>query len=190
MKRIISIFALIAAFIPASPNTHTLFSNGDSDYVIVVAGNASESEAFVSDVVRNANLAAHRKHQVALYCTSRVRSFETIEVENLHNTNLHTSISYYVDYDSPKVQRFLLQYRALFNTEPGPFAFQGYDTAAFFCRLASKYGKHWIDKLEGAYEKGLQSDLRFNQSGEGYVNTAVRRVLYGPDFKVSMLSGK
>lgn len=151
---------------------------------------ASESEAFVSDVVRNANLVAHRKFNIALYCTSKVRSFETIEVENLHNTNLHTSISYYVDYDSPKVQRFLLQYRALFNTEPGPFAFQGYDTASFFCRLASKYGKHWIDKLEGAYEKGLQSDLRFNQSGEGYVNTAVRRVLYGPDFKVSMLSGK
>lgn len=151
---------------------------------------ASESEAFVSDVVRNANLVAHRKFDIALYCTSKVRSFETIEVENLHNTNLHTSISYYVDYDSPKVQRFLLQYRALFNTEPGPFAFQGYDTAAFFCHLASKYGKHWTDKLEGVYEKGLQSDLRFNQSGEGYANTAVRRVLYGPDFRVSMLSGK
>lgn len=152
---------------------------------------ASESEAFVSDVIRNANLVSHRKFNVAVYCTSKVRSFETIEVENLHNTNLHTSISYYVDYDSPKVQRFLMQYRALFNTEPGPFAYQGYDTASLFCRMASKYGRHWMNKLEGSFEKGLQSDFKFMQSeGEGYVNTAVRRVLYGPDFSVTMLSGK
>lgn len=152
---------------------------------------ASESEAFVSDVVRNANLVAHRKHQVALYCTSKVRSFETIEVENLHNTNLHTSISYYVDYDSPKVQKFVMAYRALFNTEPGPFAFQGYDTASYFCRMSSKYGRHWTDKLDNGREHGLQSDFSFKHipSG-GYVNTAVRRVLYGPDFRIMSVSGK
>ncbi|MDO5443043.1 MAG: LysM peptidoglycan-binding domain-containing protein [Bacteroidia bacterium] len=165
--------------------------NGASPEHTVRVVVASESEAFVSDVVRNANLVAHRKFNVALYCTSKIRSFETIEVENLHNTNLHTSISYYVDYDSPDVQRFLMQYRALFNTEPGPFAFQGYDTASYFCRLASKYGSHWMNKVEDTYGKGLQSDFSFKQSsGEGYVNTAVRRVLYGPDFRVTMLSGK
>lgn len=151
---------------------------------------ASESEAFVSDVVRNANLAAHRKHQVALYCTSRVRSFETIEVENLHNTNLHTSISYYVDYDAPEVQRFVKAYRALFNTEPGPFAFQGYDTAHYFCRMSSKY-RRWTEKLDDIRGEGLQSDFKFQRTADGgYVNTAVRRVLYAPDFRVLSVSGK
>ena len=151
---------------------------------------ASESEAFVNDVVRNANLAAHRKHQVALYCTSRVRSFETIEVENLHNTNLHTSISYYVDYDAPEVQRFVKAYRALFNTEPGPFAFQGYDTAHYFCGMCSKYWR-WTEKLDNFRGKGLQSDFKFQRTAEGgYVNTAVRRVLYAPDFRILSVSGK
>lgn len=151
---------------------------------------ASESEAFVNDVVRNANLAAHRKHQVALYCTSRVRSFETIEVENLHNTNLHTSISYYVDYDAPEVQKFVKAYRALFNTEPGPFAFQGYDTAHFFFGMCSKYGR-WTEKLDDIRGTGLQSDFKFKRTADGgYVNTAVRRILYAPDFRVLSVSGK
>ncbi len=152
---------------------------------------ASESEAFVNDVVRNANLVAHRKLNIALYCTSRVRSFETIEVENLHNTNLHTSISYYIDYDSPKVQKFLMAYRALFNTEPGPFAFQGYDTATYFFRMSSENGSHWTDKLDSNPGKGLQSDFKFRRADEGgHVNTAVRRVLYEPEFKVRSVSGK
>lgn len=151
---------------------------------------ASESEAFVNDVVRNANLAAHRKHPVALYCTSRVRSFETIEVENLHNTNLHTSISYYVDYDAPEVQKFVKAYRALFNTEPGPFAFQGYDTAHFFFGMCSKYGR-WTEKLDDIRGTGLQSDFKFKRTADGgYVNTAVRRILYAPDFRVLSVSGK
>lgn len=152
---------------------------------------ASESEAFVNDVVRNANLVAHRKYNIALYCTSKVRSFETIEVENLHNTNLHTSISYYIDYDSPKVQKFLMAYRALFNTEPGPFAFQGYDTASYFCRMSSEYGRNWTDKLGNHPGTGLQSDFKFKDGDDGgHVNTAVRRVLYEPEFKIRSVSGK
>lgn len=148
---------------------------------------ASESEAFVSDVVRNANLLAHRKLDIALYCTSKVRSFETIEVESLHNTNLHTSISYFIDYDSADVKKFVKAYRALFNTEPGPFAFQGYDTARYFISMTSKYGKHWTDNLVWNEGNGLQSDFKFERAaGGGHVNTAVRRVLYGPDFTISL----
>ena len=163
-------------------------SSPDHTTRIVVA---SESEAFVSDVVRNANLVAHRKFNIALYCTSKVRSFDTIEVENLHNTNLHTSISYYVDYDSPEVRKFILAYRALFNAEPGPFAFQGYDTAHYFCMMSSMYGKHWPAKLVENPGKGLQSDFKFIRTdGGGYLNTAVRRVLYMPDFRIANFSGK
>ena len=150
---------------------------------------ASESEAFVSDVVRNANLLSHRKFNVALYAPSKIRSFETIEVENLHNTNLHVSISYYVDYDSPKVQKFLMQYRALFNAEPGPFAFQGYDTAYNFCKLSSQYGRKWTDKLDMFKGKGLQSNFKFSRTEDGgHANTAVRRIVYGPDFNITLIN--
>lgn len=151
---------------------------------------ASESEAFVNDVVRNANRLAlrnNRKDNVVLYSLSKIRSFDTIEVEYLHNANLHVSISYFVDYDSPAVQRFLMKYRALFNAEPGPFAFQGYDTAYNFIKMCSKYGRRWPDKLDEESMRGLQSNFSFDRRG-GHINKAVRRIVYGQDYSIRLVN--
>ena len=151
---------------------------------------ASESEAFVNDIVRNANRLAlrnNRRDNVVLYSISKIRSFDTIEVEYLHNANLHVSISYFVDYDSPAVQRFLMRYRALFNAEPGPFAFQGYDTAYNFIKMCSKYGRRWPDKLDEEDMRGLQSNFSFDRRG-GHVNKAVRRIVYGQDYSIRLVN--
>jgi LysM repeat protein/ABC-type branched-subunit amino acid transport system substrate-binding protein len=162
-------------------------SQGGATLLVV----ASESEAFVSDVVRNANLLAlrnNRKSEIVLYGLSKIRSFDTIEIESLHNTNLHVAISYFVDYDSPAVQKFLMSYRALFNAEPGPFAFQGYDTAYNFMKMSSRYGRRWADKLDDEdLMRGLQSNFRFDHR-DAHVNKAVRRVVYGPDFSIRLVN--
>ena len=171
-------------------NIASTIENGASERGATRLVAASESEAFVSDVVRNANLLAmrsNRKSDIILYGLSKIRSFDTIELEYLHNTNLHVAISYYVDYDSPAVQKFLMSYRALFNTEPGPFAFQGYDTAYNFIRMCSRYGRRWPDRLSGQYIRGLQSNFSFERR-EGHVNQAVRRVVYGPDFSIRLVN--
>lgn len=152
---------------------------------------ASESEAFVSDVVRHANLLAlrnNRRSSIVVYGLSKVRSFDTIEIESLHNTNLHVAISYFVDYDSPAVQKFLMAYRALFNAEPGPFAFQGYDTAYTFIKMCSRYGRRWADKLDDQnVMRGLQSNFFFDHR-DAHVNKAVRRVVYSPDFSIKLVN--
>ena len=150
---------------------------------------ASESEAFVNDAIRNVNLLAYKGLPLSIYCLSRIRNFETIEVENFHSCKLHISMPYFVNYDSPEVQRFLMQYRALFNTEPGQFAFQGYDIARYFIKKCSEGGRHWLDQLEGNTEKGLQTNFSSTaQDNGGYINTAVRRILYGSDFSIRMVN--
>lgn len=150
---------------------------------------ASDSEAFVNDVVRNLNLMVFRKYDVALYGPSRMRNFETIEVEHFHNTKLHLSTSYYVDYESSKLKSFLLSYRALFGAEPTPFAYQGYDTAYFFISQCAREGQFWAERLSSDRSHGLQSDFRMVKMESGsYVNTAVRRVLYGPEYEMKLLA--
>ena len=149
---------------------------------------ASESEAFVNDVVRNLNLMIHKKYDVVLYAPSRIRSFETIEVENFHNTSLHISTGYYIDYENPMVKDFLLHYRALFNTEPTQFAFQGYDLARYFITLCSKYGNRWMDKLDKHSMSLLQSSFNFQKTEDGgYQNNGVRRMIYDDDWKVNRI---
>lgn len=149
----------------------------------------SESEAFVNDVVRNLNLLIHSEYEVILYGPSKIRSFDTIEVDNLHNTRLHTSLAYYVDYENEKVKDFIRKYRALYNTEPTPYAFQGYDIAAYFIKLYSEHGASWEKYLESENCKMLQADFDFMKAGEngGFVNSGVRRIVYGPDYSISLV---
>ena len=112
--------------------------------------------------------------------------FETIEVENLHNTNLHVSLGYLIDYESPQVKNFLLKYRALYNMEPTQYAFQGYDVASYFISMCSKYGNRWVKKLDDSERQMLQSTFRMVPVEDGgYVNHGVRRVVYGPEWSVT-----
>ena len=146
---------------------------------------ASESEAFVNDVVRNLNLMIYNKYDVVLYGPSKIRSFETIEVENFHNTNLHVCLSYYIDYEEQPVKDFLLKYRALFNTEPSQYAFQGYDLATYFIGLCAGYGDGWKQMLDKDSKSMLQNTFRYRKTDSGgYVNNGVRRIVYGKDWSV------
>ena len=152
---------------------------------------ASESEAFVNDVVRNINLMIYNKYNAVIYAPSRIRSFETIEVENLHNANLHITSAYYVDYSDPEVMSFIKEYRALYNAEPSPFAFQGYDITRYFIDICAKYGENWHDFLQDEKGKMLQSDFNFKREKVGivdigYINTAAKRIVYGPDYSITL----
>lgn len=146
---------------------------------------ASESEAFVNDAVRNLNLTIHNKFDVVLYAPAKIRTFETIEIENFHNTNLHASLTYYIDYNDAEVKQFVKKYRALFNTEPTQFAFQGYDVAKYFIGLCAKYGDGWMQHVEDA--EMLQSTFDIKPSGNGYINEGIRRIVYGQEYSVMVV---
>ncbi len=149
----------------------------------------SENEAFVNDVVRNLNLIIYNKINVVLYSASKIRSFNTIDVENLHSVNLHVCCSYFIDYNDPRVKRFLMSYRALFGTEPSQFAFQGYDVASYFIKTCHDLGHRWPSQLSSASTtKMLQSDFKIEKSGNGFVNTGIRRIIYGSDYSVKEFS--
>lgn len=152
-----------------------LMSTAGTNRIIV----ASESEAFVNDVIRNLNLLIYNNIDITIYAPSKIRGFETIEVENLHKTTMHVSLAYYIDYENQDVKDFLLKYRALYNTEPNQFAFQGYDIARYFIELCSKYGDSWKEHIENYDMNTLQSSYKIRkQVIGGYLNNGVRRIVY------------
>lgn len=163
----------------------SLMSESASNRFIV----ASDSEAFVNDVVRNLNLLIHNKFDVTLYAPAKIRSFETIEVENLHNTHLHVCHSYSIDYDDVKVREFLLEYRAIFNAEPSQYAFQGYDIARWSIEMHNRYGSRWSENLDRHDKDMLQSYFKFRRKEDGgWENEGVRRIKYEGLWKVSQQS--
>lgn len=155
---------------------------------------ASENEAFVNDAVRNLNtLRTINKYDIHAYGTARLRGFETIEPEHFHNINMHLSMAYYVDYGDPETMEFLREYRALFNAEPTPFAFQGYDIFTFFTAAAAIQKQNVTTMLEDIpTARLLQSDMKFRRETDGYgriggyENTAARRIVYGDNYSITV----
>lgn len=146
------------------------------------------STVFLIEALRNLYMASSKNHEIVLYSTSRIRTYDQIEVEQLHKVNLHASVTYFVDYNDKKVSDFLLQYRALYNTEPSRSAYSGYDLMSYFSTLAHKYGKRWPRALNRVDYTGLQSDFNLVKTPSGsYINNAVRRVVYNPDFSVTLV---
>ena len=144
---------------------------------------ASESEAFIGDVIRNLGIMMGKGYEIVMYAPSKVRTFDTIDGSAYHQASLHISTSYFVDYDSPAVDSFVKAYRALFQTEPSQFAFQGYDTARYFVSTCARYGHAWTSMLGLNQVSLLHTDFRFSNDGnDNHQNTAVRRIVYQKDY--------
>ena len=148
---------------------------------------ASESEAFVGDVVRNLGIMLGKGYNTVMYAPSRVRTFDTIEGSAYHDASLHICASYHADYASQPVRQFVEAYRALFRTEPSQFAFQGYDTARFFVIRCARYGRDWARRLDAERSRGLHTDFLFDTDERGnHHNVAVRRVVFRKDYTTSL----
>ncbi|MFA6334364.1 MAG: LysM peptidoglycan-binding domain-containing protein [Bacteroidales bacterium] len=150
---------------------------------------ASNSEAFVSDVLRNLNLLSSRSnYKITLYGTPRWRNFESVDFNYYHSMNLHLSLQYYIDYTEEIVKRFLARYRALYGSEPTPYSFQAYDVAYYFLGALYHFGPDFSERIERYSRELLQTDLRFVKKGEnnGFINNTTRQVIYNPDYSIDI----
>ena len=147
---------------------------------------ASEKESFASDAVRNISLLS-TTYDIVGYGSNRMRNFETIEIEAFQNVRMHFSLGYYVDYKRPEVKDFVFKYRAMFSTEPGAYAFQGYDLTNYFTMALRKYGRRFPRSLRDFDMKLLQSNMQFEKASPagGYLNKATKNIVYLDDYSIA-----
>lgn len=147
---------------------------------------ASDKEYFVSGAVRSVSVLALQHHDVSLYCTSKVRSYENLNVELLHSANVHFTTNYQVDYNDKAVKDFVRTYRAFFRSEPNSYAFHGYDTMKYFTGICSVFGRNWFLKLAEYPGNGLQTGFRFIETENGMENVSVKRITYNSDYSITV----
>lgn len=146
----------------------------------------SEHDVFTGDVVRNVALQNHLKKKAVIYGSAKTKS---ADIEEMCGASLRQSVTYYIDYDSPEVISFVNDWRALVGNEPDNFAFHGYDTMMYFALACSVYGSDWAECLDGFQMRGLQISFDFRRLSDdgGYVNTAVRRIMYTSPYTVTLM---
>ena len=140
----------------------------------------SESKAFATSVIRQLNTLAKRNIPIEIWCTNRVRNFETSDPDALFNLSAHTSAPYFVDYSDPRDQDFVRQYRALFYADPDDFAFQGHDIFTCFISSMMKQGTAFIDNASEYPMQLLHCNFHFVREDEkgGWRNCATRNLLF------------
>ena len=150
---------------------------GKRNHVIIT----SEKETVAADAVRNVGLLARNaNYDIVGYASHKIRRFDSIDPESFVRMNAHFLMGYNVDYSDERVRTFVRKYRALYNTEPGNFAFQGYDIAEYFVSALKKYGNDMINGIANYPAEGLQLNFRFDRrnAGGGMFNEATKNVVY------------
>ena len=82
--------------------------SGGTNRIILACDYSDKSTVFLIEAVRNLYLMATRRSGIILYSTAKIRTYDQIDVEQLHKLNLHASVTYFVDYGSKEVKDFLL----------------------------------------------------------------------------------
>lgn len=153
---------------------------------------ASENQAFVSDAVRNMELAEIEGYDIELFGLAKWKGYENIDLNLYHKLELKLVVPYDIDYGNQRTDRFVKDYRALFKADPTPYSFQGYDIASYMLELLFKYDKDYLEELPYVEKTLLQSNVRFTKCHEncGYVNHAYKEIEYMPDYSVIEKTGE
>lgn len=164
---------------------NSAFIKGKENIVII----PSTDRAFVTDVMGKLNGYSY-EYNVRVFGQPRWERFESIDIDNFHNTNTHYLSNSYIDYEKESVIGFVRNYRNIMNIEPDRMAFQGYDITLFFCSALNKFGhdfRHYI-----MYHKAplLQTEFNFVPYTDqgGYQNTAIYILDYAKDYTVKKIA--
>ena len=102
----------------------------------------SDEEVFVTQVIEKLYTLTEN-YEIKLVGSPRWENFQNINLEYLKSLSFHYISPIYINYTLPEVKRFISEYRAVYETEPSDFSFQGYDIITFFLNALKKYGRHF-----------------------------------------------
>ncbi len=140
----------------------------------------SENRMFTAEVISALNALSKQNVPMQVWCTNRVRNYETSDPDALFNLGVRTSVPYFIDYSNPDDQAFVRKYRSFFYTEPDDFAFQGHDVLSYFIHALMQQGSAFIDHADLHPMQLLHCNLHFVREDKksGWRNHATRNLIY------------
>ena len=113
-------------------------------------------------------------HDIILFGLPTWLKYEDLETQHLLNLDFHAFTHSAVNYTNPSTERWILDFRKRFKTEPTieNYAFDGFDTGWYFLNALNRFGPDFTDCLNFMDIALLQTQFRFKHSeGNGYRNS-------------------
>lgn len=136
----------------------------------VIVG-ASEDVEYVTALVRKLSGLADDK-RIVLYGLNSWTTMETLEATELETLKTCVPASTWIDHEDPRVQRFVREYRARFQNEPGEYAFLGFDVSFFYLTALRDFGEAFPEHFGEVVTNPLHMSFKLLKAGaeNGYRN--------------------
>jgi LysM repeat protein/ABC-type branched-subunit amino acid transport system substrate-binding protein len=148
-----------------------VLSQQEDNIVIVFSESEPDVSRLISNLYRMSTL-----YPLKLFGLPSWQAWKTIELNYFHSLQLHLISPFFIDYNSPRVKRFVNKCRMVYGYEPYEisargynFSMLGYDLGLYFLSALKLYGKDFQQCLENMDSGVLLSPYRFVRDGEGGV---------------------
>jgi len=158
----------------------------------------STNEAYVSKILTSLFFLL-KEYDIQVFGMSNWHKFQSIDLEYMHQMEIHYYTSFYVDYHKKSIIHFIRKFRNTYGTEPFHVAPRGYnlsiygfDLLFYFVSGLYKYGKQFISCPQNPdYEPmlGLYDFMKRGPSG-GFMNQYTTMIKYGKDLNITELKIK
>ncbi|NOZ35703.1 MAG: LysM peptidoglycan-binding domain-containing protein [Chlorobi bacterium] len=126
----------------------------------------SDNEVFVTQVIDKL-FAANDSLDLEIIGSDKWINFQNINSAVFNRISFNFISPLFVNYNSPDVKKFIVNFRTVYKTEPSFFAFQGYDIAYYFLNTLRKYGRifQFCVSAKDAFpnHRGLISNFNFER---------------------------
>jgi LysM repeat protein/ABC-type branched-subunit amino acid transport system substrate-binding protein len=160
--------------------TNALSKNKDN--LIVVA---SSDQAFVTDLFNKLKGLDEKDYKITVVGMESWINYDNLDINMIQKFGLQIPANAHINYNDSVTNIFIKSFREKYHTEPGKYAFSGYDAAFYFIPLLAKFGHGVIDKLEASKSTGLITNFNFKKTGDdsGFENQSVFILKY-EDFEL------
>ena len=123
----------------------------------------SNDQSFVTRLLTSLNMLDDYKFKVI--GLEKWQSFENIEINYLHQLNVHLVASEFIDDESDENRSFLSNFNDAYETIPSKFAYLGYDVADYYLGLLLAGGTNFELMLGEKQVQGLSRKFHYFKTG-------------------------
>jgi LysM repeat protein/ABC-type branched-subunit amino acid transport system substrate-binding protein len=146
---------------------------------------ASSDQAFVTDLFNKLKGLDEKDYKIAVTGMDTWINYDNLDINMIQKLQLQIPANSHIDYNDTITNIFIKSYREKYNTEPGKYAFSGYDAAMYFIPLLTKYGNNALEKIEATKKTCLSTSFNFKKTGDdsGFENQSIFILKY-QDFEL------
>lgn len=153
---------------------------------LIIVG--SSDQAFVTDFFNKIKSLDDKEYKISVAGMEQWINYDNLDINMIQKFGLVIPSNTCINYSDTLTCKFIENYRNRFQTEPGKYAFNGYDVAMYFLPLLSKYGYGCINKFEENKNIGFSTIFHLKKTGidSGFENQSIFMLKY-EDYELKKL---